>query len=185
METHPPKLIERIAEAMIPGDCRENVLGDLYERNSYLGAYLRDLLATFPFVLASQIRRTFRLDLFFAEACGLYLAFGGASLVAGPGYLYDHDALFPLAIAIAVMLFVFVLCDAYAGRHRRSGRKDSFHVVLAFSVACVARTVTLFFRPEWTLPAWIMLLGGAASLPMLTMLRDFFRKDRREDKHLQ
>src|SRR5262245_6611907 len=101
METRPPKLIETIAGTLIPHDCREHVLGDLHERFVSIAWYLWDVVSTLPFLFVSQVRRTFRLELFFAEACGLYLAFAGASLVAGPSYLHDHRSLVPLGIVIA------------------------------------------------------------------------------------
>jgi hypothetical protein len=174
METHPPKLIERIAGALIPADCREHVLGDLHERYRSPIRYMLDVLTTLPFLVASQIRRTFRLDLFFAQACGLYIAFAGASLVADPRFLHDRGALVPLAIVIGVALVVFIFGDAYTGR--QSPRSHEWmHVVFALALGYCVRSVVLAYRPEWALPMWVMLLGSAAAIPMLTLLRGFMR----------
>ena len=49
-----------------------------------------------------------------------------ASLVAGPGFLYDHSALLPIALVDAAVLIVFVLRDAYADRSDRSDRGDRY-----------------------------------------------------------
>jgi hypothetical protein len=175
METRPSRLTERIVGALIPIDCREHVLGDLYERYESPFKYFVDVMTTVPLVTLSQIRRTFRLEVLFAEACGLYVAFGGASLIAGPGFLYDHRALFPLGIVIATMLATFVLCDAYTGRSNQVSRREWMNVLLALAVGFCARSVALALQHEWTLPAWIMLLGSCAGLPMLAMVREFFR----------
>src|SRR6187549_1231387 len=105
METNPPKLIERFVGMLIPEPCREHVLGDLCERYKSPGQYILEALSTLPFVLASRLRRTFRLQVFIAEVAALYIAFAGASLSAGPGYLYDQGLWTPVIFVMAVILF--------------------------------------------------------------------------------
>jgi hypothetical protein len=177
MEAHPPKLIERILGAVIPPACREHVLGDLYERYVSTAQYILDALATLPFIIASQIRRTFRVHVFFAQACAIYLAFGGASLVGGPSFLYDRGAVLSLGVVVAVVLLMLVLCDAYADPQNHSSRRPRFVVALALSVAWFAKGIFDLVAPEHSLPNWLMLIGSAAGFPMLLMLRSFFRKD--------
>lgn len=49
---------EAVVARLIPPDCREEVLGDLHERNISFARYLLDALHTIPLVVASRIRRT-------------------------------------------------------------------------------------------------------------------------------
>src|SRR5262245_36072085 len=58
METRPPALAERVVRALVPPASREHVLGDLDERYESPRQYVRDALATLPFVIGSRIRRT-------------------------------------------------------------------------------------------------------------------------------
>ena len=176
METGPPKLIEDIVGILIPPACREHVLGDMYEQYVSPAQYIRNALATLPFIVASQVRRSFRLELFFSQMCVLYLAFSGASLAAGPAFLYDHAALLPLGIVIGIALLVLVLCDAYAVPQDHSSRKLGLEVGMALSVVWCAQRVFAVFKPEWMLPNWLMLAGTSAGLPALFMLRRFFKK---------
>jgi hypothetical protein len=178
METRPPRLIEDIVGLLIPPVCREHVLGDLYERYTSRNQYILDAAATLPFVIASQIRRSFNVQLFFSEACVIYLAFGGASLAAGPAYLYDTGALLPLAIVIGILLLALVFCDAYADPQDRSPRRLWLEVVLSLSCAYAGEGAIRLIDPEWALPMWIMLAGSAVSLPMLMMMRRLFSKHR-------
>src|SRR5262245_58099479 len=133
MEAHPPKLIETLVTRLIPAPCREHVLGDLHERYNSPSRYILDALSVLPYVVFSQVRRTASGLLITGQAAALYVAFAGASLVAGPGYLYDNGALVPLAITIAVMLAALVLCDAYADPRRPSAAASWRHVILALA----------------------------------------------------
>ncbi len=51
--------METIVGALLPPSCREPVMGDLCERYTSPGQYLADAFRTVPFVLWSQIRRSF------------------------------------------------------------------------------------------------------------------------------
>jgi hypothetical protein len=178
METHPPKLIEGIVGALIPPACREHVLGDLYERYTSRAQYILDAAATLPFVIASQVRRSFNIQLFFSQACVIYLAFGGASLATGRANLYDMQALVPPAIVIGILLLALVFCDAYADPQNRSPRRVYFEVLFALSCAYGGEVAIRFFDPEWALPMGVMLAGSAVCAPMLLMLRRMFSKQR-------
>jgi len=179
METRPPRLIEQAVGFFIPPVCREHILGDLYERYSSPVQYVLEALSTLPFVIASQVRRTFRLDLFVAEAAALYIAFGGASVAAGPAYLYDRGALIPLAILVGVALMVLVLADAYNPRPGSSSARR-LEIGIALAGAFASQTIIRLIHPQWTLPVWVLLAGGAVSIPMLRMTRVSFRGDRRD-----
>ena len=176
VETRPPELIEKIVGVLIPSACREHVLGDLYERYTSPGQYVSDALSVVPFIIASRIRRTFRIELFLAQASALYVAFAGASLVAGPSYLYDKSALFPLAIVIADALLVLMLCDVYANPQNRSARSATLHAGLAMAGIWLLQLAAGLLNIDVTLPWWIVAAGTAAAFPMLRIIRTVFRR---------
>jgi hypothetical protein len=51
-------VIERWVRRLMPPACREEVLGDLAERNASPREYLRDAVRTLPFMIASRLRRS-------------------------------------------------------------------------------------------------------------------------------
>jgi hypothetical protein len=174
METHPPRLIEALVERLLPHACRENVMGDWAERYRSPQQYVFRALAALPRIIASQVRRTFRLGLFLGEASVLYIAFGAASLVGGPAYLYDHRLLIPLVIVIGIALFVLILRDAYTNSEdlpEARARRD-----IGFALGCAVCLEALLFAftgSRWTVPLWLLIVGSAAAVPMLYMLRRF------------
>jgi len=178
METHPPELIEAIVEKLIPPACREHVLGDLCERFESRSQYVLDALRTVPFVIASQVRRTFDIAVFLSEASALYIGFAAASLAGGPGFLYDHSAFLPIALVMAVVLIVFTLRDAYADRNDRSEQRAAFDVWLALALAYASQGSMRLLHPQWLLPAWLMSLGVVINLPVLFLLRRFVQNNR-------
>src|SRR5215472_9515093 len=123
METRPPKLIEALIERLVPPACRENVMGDWGERYTSIYHYLLGALGALPLIIASQVRRTFRIGLFLAEVSALCIAFAGTSLLFWPAYLYEHSALLPLVIVIGVVLLALTLCDAYGDPQDRSAQR--------------------------------------------------------------
>jgi hypothetical protein len=129
-----------------------------------------------PFVIASQIRRTFSIELFLSEACGLYIAFGGAALAGGLEYMYDRAAFTALGIVIAAVLLVLVFCDAYTNSKDRRSARLRFEVAIALAFGFVARSVAQAINSTWALPMWVMLIGTGVGLPMLFMVRELVRK---------
>lgn len=174
METHPPKLIEDIVGLLVPPAYREHVLGDWHERYTSVSRYLLDVAATLPLIITSQIRRTFRIELFVAELCGLYIAFASGSLIRGPGYLYDEHVVLPLALVIGVVLAVLVFRDAYADPRDESSRKTLLDAGLAVTFAYVAQGVFGLLSSRLLLPPWLMFTGTVLSLPLLIAVRKSF-----------
>jgi hypothetical protein len=172
METHPPKLIEALVAKLIPLACRENVIGDWAEQYRSPAQYLFSALAVLPFIVASQILRTFRLATFFSEAAVLYFAFAGASL-AGSGGLNNQPL--PLVIIIGIALIVLVVRDAYVNPEeqpaRRALRDVGFSIGIAICCQGLLRDMQL---SNLTLHPWLALAGSAVSIPMLYMVRRFF-----------
>jgi hypothetical protein len=175
MEAHPPKLIEDILGALIPPACREHVLGDWHEEYTTTGQYIKTALVTLPFVITSQIRRSFRIELFIAQLCAVYIAFAGASLTQGAGYLYEQMVLGPLYGVIAVVLLVLILCDAYTNPSLETPPNLHFDVALALTFAYFVQGTMGLIASDLMLPPWLMLAGTAFSFPMLIVVRKWYR----------
>jgi hypothetical protein len=58
MKSAPLNWIEAPIGLLIPPACREEVLGDLYQRYAGPRQYLLDALRAVPLVIASRVRRT-------------------------------------------------------------------------------------------------------------------------------
>ncbi len=178
METYPPELVEAIVEKLIPPACREHVMGDLCERFESRSQYVLDAVATVPFVIASQVRRTFDIAVFLSEASALYIGFAGASLLSGPGFLYVHSTVLPSALVIAAMLMVFILRDAYTDRRNRSNREAALDLWLALAAAFASQGFIRLIHPQWLLPGWLLSLGIVIGAPMLFLLRRSVQNNR-------
>jgi hypothetical protein len=173
METNPPKLVETILGSLIPPACREEVLGDWHERYRSPGQYVWDGIRTLPFLIASQVRRSFSIELFLSQACALYIAFGGASLVGGPAYLYER--LLSFAVVIGFVLFTLVLVEPYADPQGDS--PSSVRIVTsALITAYIAQSVLGLTASELMFPMWLMLTGNVISIPLLMIVRRWYRQ---------
>src|SRR5687767_5367667 len=112
IETRPPALIEGLVRRLIPPACREHVLGDLWERHPSASGFLIDAARTIPFVIASQIRRTWIPPLLGMQAVMAFVFFGGP--------LKNRDGAAPMwvraAIPAGAAIVGLVLRDVYAVR---------------------------------------------------------------------
>ncbi|HEY2383196.1 MAG TPA: hypothetical protein VGK48_18635 [Terriglobia bacterium] len=173
METHPPKLIEALVERLVPPACRENVMGDWDEKYTSPAGYILRVVSDLPFVVASQIRRTFHAALFFSQAAALYIAFAGSSLLV-PRYLYDDSRLLPLTIVIGAVLFALVCRDAYANREEHPDDRARRDPVFAIGTGLICELLLFVLGgSSLVLPFWILIAGSAAGLLMVYMLRRF------------
>ena len=167
MEAHPPKLIEKIVAALIPPSCREHVLGDLHERYTSAAQYIRDAVRTVPFVVASQIRRSFSITLFMNEAAALCIAFWLASSTDGAGYLYYERVLLPGLVLIAMTLGILCVLDAYVLPSDANPRHIFFKTLLAaacvYLIGFLPRKIGFGFAPE----RW--LLAGFATTSVVNL----------------
>jgi hypothetical protein len=77
----PPPLLEKIAGALLPPACREEVLGDLRERYTTPLQYLLLAIRVAPFVFASRVRRTTDAQLLLTQTILIY-----GSFLAGAWY---------------------------------------------------------------------------------------------------
>jgi hypothetical protein len=176
MEAHPPRLIEDIFGALIPPACREHVLGDWHERYTSPSQYISDAIVTLPFIIVSQIRRTFRIELFLAELCAAYIAFGLASFRDGPGYLFAEGMLLPLAIMIGAVLFPLIVTEAYRDRDNESLRWMCLRVGIALASGYFVQGVLGLLDSGLKLPASLTLSGTLLAFPMLVMVRTWYAR---------
>ena len=176
METRPPELIEAIIARLIPPACRENVMGDFAEQYRSPAQYLFNALAALPFIVASQIRRTFRLAVFLSEASALYISFAAAAFFAASDYLNHIGRWLPMGIFVGVALLVLIVRDAYGNTEEQSARRALRDAVFSIGIAICCEG--LLRNLNWSglaLPPWFVFAGSALSLPMLYAERRYFR----------
>ena len=155
------KLLEAIAAILLPPACREEVLGDLYERYRSLLKYFFEVLHTIPFVIASRIRRTADPGIVLIRAFALYLSFLCAARIWGGDFLFERWALIRLALPCLIALLWLTLDDAWATISPRS----------AFSAARSRVVAVLWALASQTAPRPIMLYGCLVSLLLLSAIR--------------
>jgi hypothetical protein len=114
MPDGPSKKLEALAGLLIPPACREEVLGDLYERYRSPGRYLFDAFATAPFVIVSRIRRTTDPPVLIMQALLLYAAFLVSAWHYDRALMDEQWVLAGLAIPAGFMLVVVLLEAAWS-----------------------------------------------------------------------
>lgn len=161
-------VIERIVGIFIPPACREEVLGDLRERNDGVQLFIYDALRTIPLVIVSRIRRTTDSVVLLMEAFCCYVSFLAVALVAERPMLATQEGLLQLAIPGAIALFVLVMADAYANPRKKSVLRPVLAVALAF--ACVF--LVHLIHP--LLPDFMLAVGSGMSMMLLLAMRMLF-----------
>ncbi len=161
-------VIEKGVGIFIPPACREEVLGDLRERNEGSQLFLYDALRTVPFVILSRVRRTTDSVVVLMEAFCCYICYLAAAWVFQPSMVQQQSGLLRLAIPGGIAIVVLMLADAYADPRKKSVLRPVLAVALA--IACVfavqaARTI---------LPNMILAIGSGGSLLFLLVLRMLF-----------
>jgi hypothetical protein len=148
-----------LAGFLIPPACREEVLGDLLERNATLARFCVDALRTIPYVIVCRIRRTVDPQLFLMHALVLLLCYWRAA---------QYADLLRLAILVVIVLLCLLLEDAFA----KAGPRSRLHLMRAPLLGFAA---TFLVRFEGiALPLNIVLYGGAMGLPLILALRLMF-----------
>jgi hypothetical protein len=168
MTSVPPKRIEAVIGLLIPPACREEVLGDLYERYVGLPQYIFDAMRAVPLVILSRVRRTTDPAICLTEALALYFSFLVGSWYVNRALLAEQWGLWRLAIPVAVALSAMVLRDAYSVPGTRSRWEAVLRPLLG---AACALLIALSWRTE---PLWIVLGGGALSILLVSPLRILF-----------
>jgi hypothetical protein len=161
---------EVVAAILIPPACREEVLGDLCERNATPRQYVHDVFRTVPLVIAGRIRRSSDSGLIAMHAIVLYLCFFGAAWFEARRLLDEPWGLWRLAVPCAAGLLALLLHDAYAllpAHPLRLLRGPMF--VLAG--VCVSQAALWADGSPLTLPLSIVLLGGFLALVLTGVMR--------------
>jgi hypothetical protein len=169
--------LESIVGLLIPPVRREEVLGDLRERNSSPQEYLLDAMRTVPHVVASEIQRAVPLPLFCGQAALLYGVFtAGVFFLPGKrGLAFLIDEHGPLRILTPAMmaLAALVVGDTYSTAKR--GRLYQLRLVgLAIGIACVANLLLALFAKNWAVPGLVMFAGAVYSFVFLFPVRCHF-----------
>jgi hypothetical protein len=164
MRAGPSKTLEMLVGIVIPPACREEVLGDLYERFKSPTQYLADALCVVPFVILSRIRRTTDLQVLVMEGLLLYASFVSAAW-------FENRALVGKQwIPAAIGLIVLLLDDVWAAPRDRMFPPSIRGVALGAGFACLSQAGVL--------PIWINLLSGVVSLVLISGVRILFSTGR-------
>jgi hypothetical protein len=161
-------VIEKIVGILIPPACREEVLGDLREKNDGVQLFIYDALRTIPMVIVSRIRRTTDSVVLLMEAFCCYVSFLAVALVAERPMLASREGLLRLAIPGAIALFVLVIADAYANPRKKSVLRPVLAVALAFACVFLVHVI----RP--LLPDMLLAVGSGMSMMLLLAMRMLF-----------
>lgn len=174
MYSGPSKTAEAIVAIFVPPACREEVLGDLYERYSSSGQYGLDALRTIPLVILSRIRRTADPQVLLMQAFALYLSFLGAAWLKNGAFLSAQWGLLRLAIPAGLAMLGLILEDAYAKPGPRSQLNLARGPVLGLGLALASQGMFRISNPDLALPSWITFYGCAISLLLSSAVRILF-----------
>ncbi len=159
---------------LIPPACREEVLGDLWERSATPGRFIADAVRTVPLVIVSRIRRVSDPALLAMYAIALYLAFFAVAWYNVRGLLYQPQGLWLLAIPCAVELMALVLEDAYANPSRASAVWWFRGPMLALAAAFALQAAMWAAGAGLVLPFVVLFRGGAVGLVLTFTIRLLF-----------
>jgi hypothetical protein len=161
-------VIETMVGIFIPPACREEVLGDLRERNEGAQLFLYDALRTVPMVIVSRIRRTTDSVVLLMEAFCCYVSFLAVALVVQPSMIRTEEGLLRLAIPGVIALLVLVIADAYANPRKKSVLRPILAVALAFAAVFLVHAI----HP--LLPGMMLAVGSGMSMMLLLAMRMLF-----------
>lgn len=168
MESGPSKIAEALVYWLLPS-CREEVLGDMRERNHTLAQYLVEATSTVPCVIASRIRRTTDAVLALMEAVSMYTAFVMGAWWPDHALLFREYGFARLAIPPAMFLVAIILADAYSNPKRRWPLKPLLGPILG-----LAATYAVELDHRWALAPSVLAWGCAISVLVVSMLRLMF-----------
>lgn len=166
MESGPSKIAEGIVYWLLPPACREEVIGDMRERNDGPARFLLEATHTIPSVVYSRIRRTTDVVVAMMEALSVYTALVMAARWLNPELLFRDYGFARLAIPTAVFLSAIILADAYSDPKRHTPLKALFGPILGFALA-----YALQLKHGLALPAAVLAWGGACGALIVSTLR--------------
>jgi hypothetical protein len=136
MPPGPSKKLEAFVGLWIPPACREEVLGDLYEKYTGPWQYIALAMCVVPFVILSRIRRTTDVLILLTEALLIYGSFLAAAWYTDRTLLTDRRELLRLVIPTVLNLIVIILERVWNFRtrwwHRRLVNAALFSIGIAF-----------------------------------------------------
>ena len=174
MHSRPSKTAETIVAVFVPPACREEVLGDLYERFRSPRQYAFDALRTLPLVIFSRMRRTADLQILVIQAFALYCSFLGAAWLAVGALPREQWGFLRLAIPAGIAMLGLILEDTYARPGRRSPLSLMRGPVLGLGFALISQTFFWIADLDMAVPRWIAFYGCAMSLLLTSAVRLLF-----------
>jgi hypothetical protein len=174
MDSGPSKSAEALIAFFVPCACREEVLGDLYERYSSPCQYGLDGLRTVPLVILSRIRRTTDPQLLLIQAFALYMSFLAAAWFQDGALLREPWGLLRLAAPASMALLGLILEDTYANPGRRSPLSLIRGPVVGLGLALVSQSMFGAGNPDLAVPRWILFYGCGMSLVLSSAVRILF-----------
>ena len=169
MESGPSKIAEKLVYWLLPPACREEILGDMRERNRSTADYLAEATSAVPSVICSRIRRTTDAVLSLMLAVSIYTAFVMCARWRAAEMLSDAFGYARLAIPPAIFLVAIILADAYSDPKKRWALKPLLGPVLGLVFTYAAE-----LNSRWALPAPVLAWGGAVSVLLVSTLRLIF-----------
>lgn len=166
MESEPRKIIEAFVYWVVPPACREEVLGDMRERNQNAAQYLIEAACTVPFVIYSRIRRTTDALVALMEALSTYTTFVVVAWWLDHALLLNDDGFARLAVPPVILLITIMLADAYSHPAKRWLFKPLFGPILGIAFTCAVE-----LNHRWALPTPVLTWGSAMSMLFLSALR--------------
>jgi hypothetical protein len=166
MESSPSKIAEALVCWLLPPACREEVLGDMRERNQNSAQYLVEATWTVPSVIYSRICRTTDAVLTLMLAISMYTAFVMSAWWLDRELLFREYGYARVAIPPAIFLVPILLADAYSDPQKRWPLKPLFGPILGLAFAYAVE-----LNHRWALPSSVLAWGGAVSVVLVSTLR--------------
>jgi len=166
----PSKFIEALVGFFVPPACREEVLGDLYERFTSPAKYVLDAIRTLPLVILSRIRRTVEPAIMVTQLFAWSISFLSWSSLLDLSFP-SEQALIRAAIPAAMAVLALILEDAYAHPARRFGMYLARGPLLGSLVALASEEVLRIGRPDLAFPRWIGFYGSVLGLLLSASMR--------------
>jgi hypothetical protein len=167
MPSRPPKTLEAIVGLFVPPACREEVLGDLFERYTGPVRYIGVAISVIPCVIVSRIRRTADAQVLMMEALLIYASYLTAAWYTDKTLLMESWGFFRLAIPAVLAVAFMMFEDAWS----RVRDKSPFRLTGEVAIG----TLFAFLLMVRRLPDTLNLIGASASLLLVSAVRIFFR----------
>jgi hypothetical protein len=163
------KIVEAILYRLLPPACREEILGDMRERNPASAQLLMEAVTTVPSVIYSRILRTTDAAVALMEAVFLYTAFVLSAWRLNHEQFIRQYGFVRLAIPPAIFMAAIVLGDAYSDPKKRWPLKPLLAPTLGFALAGLVE-----LNHRWALPVSVLAWGGALGYLFVSTLRVIF-----------